>query len=74
MLVRCFFFLVGFGFTLIGLIYIISYLNLLTIGYKFMDYVYFISGRIECWYAVIGIVILAFSFIGTKGGEYELHI
>ena len=50
--------LVGFGLALIGLLYIVTYLNLLTIGYNFFEYVKFIISRIECWNLVIG-----FSFI-----------
>lgn len=72
MLVRFFFFLLGFGFTLIGMIYIISYLNLLTIGYNLAGYVNFIIRRIECWYALIGIVILIITIF--KGGKDELYL
>ena len=64
-------FLFGFGLTIIGLIYIILYLNLLTIGYNFLEYVYFIIKRIECWYSIIGIIIM---FISLKGGKNELYI
>lgn len=55
---RIFFFLVGFGLTVVGWIYIICYLNLLTIGYNFYEYVNFIIRRLECIYALIGIVIM----------------
>ena len=61
MLARIFFFLIGFGFTVVGSVYIISYLNLLTIGYNFLDYVNFIIRRIECLYAIIGIIIIILS-------------
>ena len=64
-------FLFGFGLTIIGLIYIILYLNLLTIGYNFLEYVYFIIKRIECWYSIIGIIIM---LISLKGGKNELYI
>lgn len=76
MLVRIFFFLIGFGLTLIGSIYIISYLNLMTIGYNFFDYVNFIIKRTECYYALIGLIIIMMSiFIPSKGeSNYELHI
>lgn len=75
MLTRFFFILVGFGFTLIGFIYIISYLNLLTIGYNFLEYVYFIIRRVECWYAFIGIVILMFSIsFNGKEDKNELYM
>ena len=70
MLTRVFFFLLGFGLTILGFIYIISYLNLLTLGYNFFDYVNFIIRRIECIYAPIGIIIMSI----TLGGKNELYI
>ena len=65
-------FLFGFGLTIIGIIYIILYLNLLTIGYNFSFYVNFIIRRIECWYSIIGIIIMLISIY--KGGTNELYI
>lgn len=73
MCVRIFFFLIGFGLTIIGMVYIISYLNLLEIGYNFREYVNFIIRRIECLYSIIGIVIIMLSLM-IPGGENELHI
>ena len=70
---RIFFFLIGFGLTVIGMVYIISYLNLLEIGYNFLEYVNFITRRIECLYFVIGIVIIILTLL-IPGGENELHI
>ena len=67
MLARIFFFLIGFGFTVVGNVYIISYLNLLTIGYNFFDYVYFIIRRIECLYSIIGIIIIIISIFWPGG-------
>lgn len=77
MLARTFVFLIGFGLTVIGSVYIISYLNLITIGYNFEEYVNFISRRIECIYMVIGLIlIISAIFIPGGGNEnnYELHI
>lgn len=70
---RIFFFLVGFGLTVIGFVYMISYLNLLTIGYNLIDYVKFISRRIECLSSLIGILIMFFA-THFKGGDYALYI
>ncbi len=70
---RIFFFLVGFGLTVIGFVYIISYLNLLTIGYNFVDYVNFIIRRIECLISIIGIIIMILS-VQIKGGNHALYI
>ena len=46
-----------------GLTFIISYLNLLTIGYNFFDYVKFIIGRLECLNFIFGIIIITFYLI-----------
>ena len=70
MLTRLFFLFIGFGLTILGFVYIISYLNLLTLGYNFFDYVKFIIRRIECLNAVIGIIIMLISI----GGKNELYL
>ena len=72
MFIRIFLFLIGFGLTLIGGIYIICYLNLFNIGYNFLNYVYFISRRIECINFILGILIMYFSIY--IGGKNELCI
>lgn len=71
---KIFLFLIGFGLTVIGFIYIISYLNLLTIGYNFLYYVNFIIRRIECLYAPIGLILIFISINLYKGEEYDIHI
>ena len=65
-MVRVFFFLLGFGFTVIGTSFIILYLNLTTMGYNFINYVNFIIRRMECYYSVIGIIMMLLS-IWVKG-------
>ena len=71
MLFRIFLFLIGFGLTTIGLMYIIVYINLLSIGYNFFEYVNFIIRRIECLNAIIGIVLMIIStYIGGKNELY----
>lgn len=74
MLLRIFLFLIGFGLTVIGCVFSISYLNLLTLGYNFMEYVNFITRRIECLYAVIGIILIILTIFIPGGNKYELHI
>ena len=66
-------FLFGYSLTLIGLIYIISYLNILTLGYNFWFYVKFIIRRIECLYFIFGIILISLS-IYIPGGENELYL
>lgn len=60
-MVRVFFFLLGFGLSVIGYSFIILYLNLTTMGYNFVNYVNFISRRIECYYSVVGVIIMILS-------------
>jgi len=72
MFIRISLFLLGFGLTTIGFVYIICYLNLLTIGYNFFDFVNFIIRRIECLNAIFGIIIMYLSI--TIGGKHELYI
>lgn len=69
---RVFFFLLGFGLTIIGFVYIISYLNLLSIGYNFFEYVKFIIRHIECLNALLGIIIMALALY--KGEKNDLYI
>ena len=70
---RLFFFLFGFGLTVIGFVYVISYLNLLTIGYNFLEYVKFISRRFECIITLIGIIIMFLTvYLGGKNNELYL--
>lgn len=66
-------FLFGFGLTVIGFSYVIIYLNLMSIGYNFLEYVKFISRRIECLNVIVGIILMSI-IIFTKGGKNELYI
>lgn len=71
---RIFFFLVGFALLVIGLVFIILYLNLLTIGYNFSFYVNFITRRIECYYTIIGFIIILLTIITKGENKNELHL
>ena len=51
-------FLLGFGLSIIGFIYIITYLNYLTIGFSSKEYLVFILTKKECLLALIGILIM----------------
>lgn len=72
-MVRVFSFLVGFGFCVLGFVYIISYLNLISLGYNFLEYVNFIIRRVECLNLVFGILIMIIS-VFIKGGKNELYL
>jgi len=74
MVTRIFFFLLGFGLMIVGFTYIILYLNLMTIGYNFNEYVNFIIRRFECYYSVIGFLIILITLITKGDKKYELYI
>lgn len=72
MLFRIFLFLIGFGLTVIGLTYIILFLNYLTIGYTFEEYVNFIIRQFECYYVLIGLIIMLFCIFIPGGKKIEI--
>lgn len=55
---RIFAYLIGFGFSIIGGVTAIAYLNLITPENGWGDYFRFISTRIECYLLPIGIVVM----------------
>ena len=73
-MIRIFFFLIGFALMVLGLSFIILYLNLLTIGYNFSQYVNFITKRVECYYALIGWLIILLTLLIKGDKKNELHI
>ncbi len=73
MLNRICIFLIGFGLLIIGLTYIIMYLNLMAIGYSLIDYFCFIFTRFECLLSIIG-MILMLGATCWKGEKYDIHI
>ncbi|MCH1626216.1 hypothetical protein MJG50_12820 [Fredinandcohnia sp. SECRCQ15] len=67
MILRGFIFLIGFGLAIIGGVSTIAYLNLLTTGYKFYEYLHFISRKIECYLLIIGLLMVWISiYFPTK--------
>ena len=72
-MLKMLFFLIGFGLSIIGFMYIIMYLNYLEIGYTFNEYISFISGRFECILAPIGIIIISI-IVFLKGGRNDIHL
>ena len=68
-MIRVFFFLLGFGLMVFGCSFIILYLNLTTMGYNFLEYVNFIIRRVECYFSIIGFIIMILSI--TLKGDYR---
>lgn len=71
---RIFFFLFGFGLMTIGFVYIILYLNILIIEYNFSYCVQFISRRIECYFTIIGFIILNLSVYIKGDKNYGIYL
>ncbi|MBM7647551.1 hypothetical protein JOC78_000472 [Bacillus ectoiniformans] len=61
MAIRLFFFLLGFGLSVIGGVSCIMYLNLLAAGLTMEEYFAYIAGRTECYFLVAGVFLLTFS-------------
>ncbi len=74
MITRIALFLIGFGFSVIGFAFIISYLNLIPLGYNFFEYVNFISRKIECLIGPIGLIITFLSIFVKGEDKNELHL
>lgn len=72
-MLRLIIFLLGFGLAIIGFIYIITYLNYLTIGYTWQEYFYLIFTKPECLLASIGILILSI-IVFTRRDDNDLRI
>lgn len=53
-------FLIGFGMAIIGFMYVILYLNYLSVGYNFTQYLKIIFTKGECLLALIGLIIIYF--------------
>jgi hypothetical protein len=73
-MVRFFFFLFGFSLTLLGSMFIVCYLNLMTVGYNFKEYVNFIIRKPECIQALVGIIMTLLSIYLPQGGKDELYL
>lgn len=73
MLLRILFFLLGFGLVVVGFVHIIIFMNLMTIGYSFSEYVNFIIRRYELFYIIVGFILINIT-IFVKGGKYELYL
>ena len=58
---KFFIYLLGIIFTSLGIFFTIIYFNLLTIGYSFLEFVQFISRKIEFWFIPLGLILLIIS-------------
>ena len=56
----------GILITSLGLFFIIIYINLLRMGYSLLEFGKFISRSFECYFLVIGIIIIIISMERIK--------
>lgn len=61
MLIRLIFLLLGTFLIGLSITFTIIYLNLLKLGYTFLEYVNFIIRRCECLIFILGILLVHFS-------------
>lgn len=54
-------YILGIIFTSLGIFFTVIYLNLLTMGYTFLEFVHFISRKIEFWFILIGLIFITLS-------------
>lgn len=67
MLLKSFLLILGMILTIIGITTIVCFLNLLTLGYNFKQYIHFISKDAYCWCFPIGtLFLLLYLFLGGK--------
>jgi len=72
MFFRIIIFLLGIILTITGMISLILYLNLLTFGYSFLEYVNFIIRKFECISLFIGLIIIWISISYRRRNEIHL--
>ena len=73
-MVRIVLFLLGFGFSVIGFMYMILYLNLFSLGYSMKEYLNFIFSRYECILGVIGFLVVTFTIFYKGDKKHDLCI
>lgn len=66
MIVRIFILTVGFGISVSGGISTIAYLNMITAGHGVIEYLAFISTRVECYFLPAGIILIWLSIYWPK--------
>jgi hypothetical protein len=74
MLARIFFFLIGFGLMVIGFTDIIIYMNYLTVGYTFHQYVNFIIRSTDLIFIIVGFIIINLCIFIKGGNKNEIYL
>ena len=71
---KFFLFLFGFGLSIIGMIYIILYSNLLTMGYSLTQYLKFLLSRFECIIGILGFIIVTVIIFYRGDKKNDIYI
>lgn len=71
---RLFLFLLGFGLMVIGFTYIITYMNLMSMGYTLVEYFKFIFTRVECLIAIVGLILVTIIILIGGYKNNDLYI
>ena len=66
-------FLLGMLFMITGLTNTLIYLNLLSVGYTFSEYISFIFRRADCLIYILGLIIIYLT-LNKKGEKYDLYL
>ncbi len=72
-MLKFFLFITGFGLMVIGFSTLILYINLLSFGYNFKEYISYIVKLPEFYYLLVGFILVNFS-IFKKGDKNEKRI
>ena len=73
MFLKIIIFLIGIILTILGITSIILYLNLIPMGYTFLEYVNFIIRRFECISLIIGLIII-YLLIFKGGNKWNIYM
>lgn len=72
MLIRIITFLTGFILSSISLTFIILYLNIINLGYTFLDFLNFIIRKWELYLLFIGIILMIIAFRKDRKNDIRL--
>lgn len=74
MFFKFFIFIIGILLTSLSITSIILYLNLLNMGYSFIEYVNFISMRFECLALFLGVLLIIVAMWKRKEKNNDIYL
>lgn len=69
MLIRIFSFIIGFLLASLSLAFIMLYINIINLGYNFIDFLNFILKKPELYLLFIGIILMMLAFRKDKKND-----